>query len=60
MPTSLSHTNSRRSALYRLAIAWSILGAASLLLASYTLIRWLVGGVSPGPTRRHSRCLLRS
>ena len=46
MPMSLSEAKSRRSALYRLTIAWPILGAASLLLASYTLIRWLVGGVS--------------
>jgi len=44
--TPPSYSNSRTAALRRLTIAWPVLGAASLLLACYSLGRWLAGGVS--------------
>lgn len=49
MSALLSDTSSRTRALRKLTHLWPTLGAASLLLACYSLGRWLAGGVSSVP-----------
>ena len=46
MPTSVSEAQARRSDFNRLSMAWPVLGAFSLVLASVVLGRWLAGGVT--------------
>ncbi|MCV7298334.1 spirocyclase AveC family protein [Mycobacterium barrassiae] len=49
MSALLSDTSSRTGARRGLTYFWPVLGAASLLLACYSLGRWLAGGVSSVP-----------